>query len=141
MTSLWKKITTSDPVVIDGPKLTPPSLDPSSLGNILIDLGVISFSELQQVLARQKVIGEGVLGALACEAGYCTTRDVAKAMEIQASMREGREAEAAIGFLGAATEEMSAQAKKLSDTIRGARIRAHERGEKTGLLLLLRPTS
>lgn len=112
-----------------------PADDPSSLGNVLIDLGVITRDQLQSVLARQRTAGEGLLGSMICEAGLCTTRDIARAVEIQARMREGREAEASLGFLSAATEEMSATAKELSDIIKK---RPRGLGPKPGLSLLKR---
>lgn len=130
----WKKKRKPETAAAALPKC--PKEDPSSLGNVLIDLGVVTRDELDSVLARQKALGEGLLGVLVCEHGLCTTRDVARAMEIQAQMREGRAAEATLGFQSAATEEMSTVSKQLSDTIRGARIKARARGEKTGLFLL-----
>lgn len=111
-----------------------PEDDPSSLGNVLVDLGVISLDQLQSVVARQRLQGEGLLGSMLCEAGLCTTRDVARAMDIQARMREGRKAEAGLGFLSAATEEMSATAKELSDILKNRR----KPGAKPGLSLLRR---
>lgn len=136
MNMFWRRKAKKKPLPETRSAPLSPGEDPSSLGNVLVDLGVLTPEQLHRVIVRQRSIGEGVLGALACEAGFCTLRDVAKAMEIQASMRDGKQAEAAIGFQGAATEEMSATAKQLSDTIQGARLKARARGEKTGLFLL-----
>ena len=65
---------------------TPPAQDPTSLGNILIRLRVVTSSQL--VMAMLDCEGEPI-GTALLRKGYCCAEDINVALEIQALMRCG----------------------------------------------------
>lgn len=66
-----------------------PKEDPTSLGNILLEWGVITKDQLKQALEEQQHLrGDALLGRLLIAAGACGEDEIRTAMSAQISMRE-----------------------------------------------------
>jgi hypothetical protein len=62
--------------------------DPTSLGNVLLELGIITQEQLDHALKEQETLrGDDLLGRLLIASGACTEEEVMMAMSAQESMR------------------------------------------------------
>jgi len=65
-----------------------PKDDQTSLGNILLEWGLITKEQLTKALQEQETLrGDDLLGRLLVAGGACTAEDIDMAMSAQASMR------------------------------------------------------
>lgn len=62
--------------------------DPTSLGNVLLELEIITQEQLDHALQEQETLrGDDLLGRLLIASGACTEEDITTAMSAQESMR------------------------------------------------------
>ena len=61
--------------------------DPTSIGNVLLRLGLVSKDQILQAVERQARFNEAILGAMLVEMGIIKPQDVAKAMGLQQELR------------------------------------------------------
>lgn len=72
-----------------------PKDDDTSLGNILLEIGMITEEQLEKAVERQQNSSiEQMLGMVLVHEGYCTKETIEDALSMQASMRKGRMREA-----------------------------------------------
>lgn len=65
-----------------------PKVDPTSLGNILLEWKIITQDQLERALKEQETLrGDDLLGRLLVAMGACTEDEISTAMSAQASMR------------------------------------------------------
>jgi len=71
--------------------------DRTSLGNILLDWGLVSRDQLDHAIYEQKTLkGDALLGKLLIANGFCTETDIVEAMVAQASLRAAGKHQAAM---------------------------------------------
>ena len=96
--------------------------DPTALGNILIELGLITLEQLAEAIERQENSTlEQLLGAVLVHQGYCTKEDVDTALSAQKSMRQGKKVRQALAMADLAIRRK---------TSNGARDRAIQSGAR-----------
>lgn len=62
--------------------------DPTSLGNVLLELEIVTREQLDQALEDQQTLrGDDLLGRLLIANGACTEEEITMAMSAQASLR------------------------------------------------------
>lgn len=65
-----------------------PKADPTSLGNVLLELSIITEEQLDQALQEQETLrGDDLLGKLLIANGACTEEEISMAMSAQESLR------------------------------------------------------
>ena len=112
-----------------------PFSDASTLGNVLLRMQKITRDQLHYALGVQARTNEHLLGALLVEQGCLNQLDVAKALEIQHSMRTGGRATAELLLLDAAMDESAAVQADLGQAIDQRRAAVRGRGDDTGPFL------
>jgi hypothetical protein len=110
--------------------------DPSSIGNILLKMGVITPDQLRKAIGQKIKFDEALLGTLLKQLGYVNGKDIATALKIQNEMREGSALNAELDVLQLKMDESASRAKQLAGCISDARMRRRERGEKSGVFLI-----
>lgn len=82
-----------------------PKDDQTSLGNILLEWGIVTQEQLERALQEQATLrGDDLLGKLLVAGGACTPEEVDMAMSAQASMRAGGKAKRAMAVADLALE-------------------------------------
>lgn len=76
--------------MIFGSKKKSNGSDPSNIGNILLQLGLLTEEQLKQIVQRAQEEQDKVFGQIAIEAGYINQADVDLALAKQAMMRGER---------------------------------------------------
>jgi hypothetical protein len=67
-----------------------PSDDPTSIGAILVSMGAVTTTQVEEVVEEQRRLREdALLGRLLVAKGYCTQKQFDVAMAAQNSMRNG----------------------------------------------------
>ena len=107
-------------------------IDPTSLGNILLEWEIVTKEQLQIALVDQETLrGDDLLGRLLVAGGACTEDDIRVAMSAQASMREVGLHQIAMAIADVALgrqrrdslltrrENLAQQGKKVQDSITG----------------------
>lgn len=110
--------------------------DPSSIGNILVNLGRISRDELHAAIGQQAQFNDALLGALLCQRGVTTGDDIAKALQIQEKMRAGDTVAAELDVLETKLSECAASGRELSRVIASKKQIRRDNGESSGLFLV-----
>lgn len=110
--------------------------DPSSIGNILLKMGVITPDQLQRALGQKIKFDDALLGALLRQMGYAEGKDIEQALKIQTEMRDGSPLTAELDVLERRMEESARGAHQLAVCISDARKRRRDRGEKSGAVLV-----
>jgi hypothetical protein len=96
--------------------------DPTSLGNVLVELGLITPKQLADAVERQENSTiEQLLGAVLVHQGYCSKHDIETAMSAQKGLRKGKKINQAL-----AMADLAIQRKRSN----GARDRAIESGAR-----------
>jgi len=109
-----------------------PKEDPTALGNILLEWGLVDQEELNIALEEQRSLrGDDLLGKLLIANGACAEEDIEVAMSAQASMRSVSKAKQAMAVADIALARqrrdsvftrrarMQESAKRLQRTITG----------------------
>lgn len=65
----------------------------TSIGNVLIQMGLINAAQLHKAITCQRDLG-GTIGDVLIGHGMITEKELAKALEVQAKLRGGKEVEA-----------------------------------------------
>jgi len=82
-----------------------PKDDTTSLGNILLEWGLITREQLERALKEQETLrGDDLLGKLLVAGGACTHEEIDMAMSAQASLRAGGKAKRAMAVADLALE-------------------------------------
>lgn len=116
----------------------PPDNDPTSIGSILIEMGV-SASDIRAALSVQSAMSPSLpLGEILTRMGSCSACDIASALDIQNEIRNGRSASASLSLLQAKTREMRENADRICGMVKDASKKAREHNENTGLFLVSR---
>ena len=110
--------------------------DPSSIGNILLKMGVITPHQLTNAVGQKIKFDEALLGTLLKQLGYVNGKDIALALKIQNEMREGSALNAELDVLQVKMDESATRVKQLATCISDARKRRRARGEKSGVFLI-----
>lgn len=110
--------------------------DPSSIGNILLKMGVITQAQLTDAVVQKVKFDEALLGSLLKQLGYINGKDIALALKIQNEMREGSALNAELDLLQIKMDESATRVKQLATCISDARKRRRARGEKIGISLI-----
>lgn len=96
--------------------------DATSLGNILVEMGVLTETQLREAIERQENSTlEQLLGSVLVHFGYCSREDVEAALSAQKSMRGGKKVRHAL-----AVADLAIHRKKVN----GARDRAIASGAR-----------
>jgi hypothetical protein len=117
--------------VISAPPVVDPFKDESTVGNILMRLHKVTREQLLQAVGVQSRTNEHLLGALLIELGYCTPADVAKALTIQAKIRCGDRAAAALDMLDDVVAEAEGLSTQLANAIQARRSRVRQHRQNT----------
>lgn len=73
--------------------------DPTSIGSILMKMGVVTRAQVEEVMEEQiRLREDALLGKLLVAKGYCTNEQFDLAMEAQRLIREGTGAERAVAL-------------------------------------------
>ena len=76
-----------------------PKDDTTSIGSILLNMGVITREQLDVAVRTQRCLHtDTLLGVLLVHEGYCTKEELEEAIDTQISMRNGHKANRAIAF-------------------------------------------
>lgn len=82
-----------------------PRDDPTSLGNVLLELELITQDQLDQALQEQRDLrGDDLLGKLLIANGFVSVEEIEIAMSAQAGMREPRKSKRAMAVADLAIE-------------------------------------
>lgn len=96
-----------------------PRSDETSIGNIMITIGMIEKPQLDVILKRQSECGPDVqFGDVVVAMGICDHDDIGRVMDLQKQMRNGYTAVASMTALELHTERYSETARKLSDIVK-----------------------
>ena len=96
--------------------------DPTSLGLVLVEMGVITEDQLREAVERQENSTlEQLLGAVLVHEGFCKKEDIEAAISAQESMRRGKKVQHAM-----AVADLAIYRKKTN----GARDRAIASGAR-----------
>jgi hypothetical protein len=102
-----------------------PKEDPTSLGNILLEWGVITKDQLDKALEEQQYLrGDDLLGRLLIAAGACGEDEIRTAMSAQLSMRAAGSHKSAMAVADLALE------RRRRDSLIVRRNHIIEQGEK-----------
>lgn len=82
-----------------------PISDPTSLGNVLLELDIITKEQLEQALQEQETLrGDDLLGKLLIANGACTEEEITMAMSAQESLRSKDKSKCAMAVADLAIE-------------------------------------
>lgn len=82
--------------------------DATSLGHVLVEMGVITEAQLQEAVERQENSTlEQLLGSVLVHYGYCTKEDVDAALSAQKSLRSGKKVKHALAVVDMAIARKS----------------------------------
>jgi hypothetical protein len=96
--------------------------DDASLGNVLIEMGVITERQLREAVERQENSSlEQLLGAVLVHQGYCSKEDVEAALSAQKSLRSGKRVKAALAVADIAIHRKASNGARDRAIISGAR--------------------
>ncbi len=96
--------------------------DATSLGNVLIEMGVISEVQLREAVERQENSSlEQLLGAVLVHQGYCSKEDVEAALSAQKSLRSGQRVKHALAVADLAIHRKTSNGARDRAIISGAR--------------------
>jgi len=120
----------------DSPSPRSPFTDETTLGNILMQMRVITRAQLLTAIGRKAQHDDMLLGALLKELGFCSDAQVAKALTLQAKMRSGDVGDAAMEMMELRLESFGAREDQLTEAIqkRNEEVRGH--GEQAGVWLV-----
>lgn len=110
--------------------------DETSIGNVLLRMRVVTREQLLTAVGKKAAYDEMLLGALLKELGFCTASDVAKALMLQAKMRGGDPAEAALELMEMRLAAFGAREDALTRAIECQTTAARNRGESKGAWLM-----
>jgi hypothetical protein len=82
-----------------------PKSDPTSLGNVLLELDIITEEDLELALREQETLrGDDLLGRLLIANGACTEEEISMAMSAQESLRAKDKSKCAMAVADLAIE-------------------------------------
>lgn len=118
-----------------------PFQDEATIGNILMQMRVLTREQLLAAIGRKAHHDDMLLGVLLKELGFCTDEQVAKAMLIQAKLRKGDRAEAALELMESRLDSFSAGEARITEAIECARERSRENNKSEGTGVWIVPFS
>jgi hypothetical protein len=110
--------------------------DETTIGNILMRMRVLTKDQLVVAIGRKAHHDEMLLGALLRELGFVTDEQVAKALLIQAKLRKGDAADAAMELMEMRLEAFGKREDQLTEEISHSREEHRGNGDPSGLWLL-----
>lgn len=113
-----------------------PFEDPTSIGNVLLKLGKVTYQQLWIALGQKAQFDEHLLGAMLKQLGYVCDMDIALALKVQAEMRQGNSLNAELEILQVKMDESERGARELRKCISTAKTNRRDRGERTDVFLL-----
>ena len=123
------------------PKPSSPFQDETTIGNILMQMRVLTREQLLAAIGRKAHHDDMLLGVLLKELGFCTDEQVAKALLIQAKLRTGDRAEAALELMESRMDTLSAGEARLTEAIESAKERSRENNKAEGTGVWIVPFS
>lgn len=110
--------------------------DPSSIGNILLKMGVITEGQLKEAIGQKAQFDEALLGSLLWQMGYVSHKDMAIAMKIQNELREGSALTAELDVLQLKMDESASRTRQLASCISKARMRRAPRSSQAEVFVI-----
>jgi hypothetical protein len=96
--------------------------DETSLGNVLVEMGILTPRQLQEALDRQENSTlEQLLGAVLVHFGFCTKDDVDAALSAQESLRSGKRVRHALAVADIAIARKNSNGARSRAIASGAR--------------------
>ncbi len=111
-----------------GPK-TKPVNPPDSIGAVLLKMRAVTPAQLAQALERKAPHDDLLLGSVLRELGICSSEQVARALLIQAKLRSGDEASAALELMTARLSAFGDGEAHLLDEIEKAKRSRRDQGD------------
>ena len=104
--------------------------DSTSLGNVLVEMGVITEQQLQDAVDRQENSTlEQLLGAVLVHQGYCSKGDIDAALSAQKSLRSGKKIKHALAVVDMAIHRKTSNGARDRAIASGARFTRSSSGQ------------